>query len=162
MANISDFILKQVTSTTGNVNIPANVKEQVLGGLTSSIFGSLTQSVVQPGGVEAVTNLLTGKEDAAKSPITALAGNLFNTNILSKLNLGKLGTALSGLIPVIMGKMSGLLKDQDGDGDVDLNDIILTLKGAGKTQAQPQANTGGGLLGAATSILGSILGGGSR
>ncbi len=162
MANISDFILKQVTSATGNVNIPANVKEQVLGGLTSSIFGSLTQSVVQPGGVEAVTNLLTGKEDAAKSPITALAGNLFNTNILSKLNLGKLGTALSGLIPVIMGKMSGLLKDQDGDGDVDLNDIILTLKGAGKTQAQPQASTGGGLLGAATSILGSILGGGSR
>ena len=161
MANITDFILKQVTSAPGGVNIPSNVKEQVLGGLTSSIFGSLTQSVVQPGGVEAVTNLLTGKEDAAKSPVTALAGNLFNTNILSKLNLGKLGTVIAGLIPGIMGKLGGLLKDQDGDGDVDLQDIILTLKGGGKAQAQTTQtqSSGGGLLGAATSILGSILGG---
>ena len=48
-----------------------------------------------------------------------------------------------------MSKLSGIIKDQDGDGDVDINDILLTLKGG----------NGAGILGAATSILGSILGG---
>ena len=37
--------------------------------------------------------------------------------------------------------------------DVDFNDIILTLKGGGRAQAQ---KTGGGILG---SILGKVLGG---
>ena len=52
-----------------------------------------------------------------------------------------------------MGGLSGILKDQDGDGDVDFQDIIITLKGGNKTQAQ---KTGGGLLGG---LLGKILGG---
>ena len=162
MANITDFILKQVTSATGGVEIPNNVKEQVLGGLSSSIFGSLTQSMARPGGMDDVAGLLTGKADAATSPVTALAGNLFTENILSKLNLGKLGPVVAGLIPGIMGKLSGFLKDQDGDGDVDLKDILLSLKGGNQAQAQqPQANSGG-ILGAAASILGGLFGGGSR
>ena len=94
-------------------------------------------------------NLLTGKINAASSPVTALAGNIFNSNVLSKLNLGKLAPVLAGLIPGIMTKLSGIIKDQDGDGDVDINDILLTLKGG----------NGSGILGAATSILGSLLGG---
>ena len=69
--------------------------------------------------------------------------------MLSKLNLGKLAPVLAALIPGIMSKLSGIIKDQDGDGDVDINDILLTLKGG----------NGAGILGAATSILGSILGG---
>lgn len=52
-----------------------------------------------------------------------------------------------------MGKLSGILKDQDGDGDVDFADILLTLKGGGKATA---TKTGGGLLGG---ILGKVLGG---
>ena len=163
MANITDFILKQVTSATGGVNIPSNVKEQVLGGLASSVFGSLTQSMAKPGGLEAVTGLLTGEADAATSPVTALAGNLFTNNILSKLNLGSLGTTLAALIPGIMGKLSGFLKDQDGDGDVDLKDILLALRGGGQATQPQQAQTNtGGILGAAASILGGIFGGGSR
>ncbi len=59
------------------------------------------------------------------------------------------------MIPKIPGNLSGVFKDQDGDGDVDLNDILIALSGK-KTQAQP-ASTGGGLLGAATSILGGLL-----
>ena len=149
MANINDYIQQLVGAAAGKVEIPAQVKDQVLNGLSSSILGSLTQTVAKPGGLDEVKNLLTGKINAASSPVTALAGNIFNSNVLSKLNLGKLAPVLAGLIPGIMTKLSGIIKDQDGDGDVDINDILLTLKG-GK---------GAGILGAATGILGSLLGG---
>ena len=149
MANINDYIQQLVGAAAGKVEIPAQVKDQVLIGLSGSILGSLTQTVAKPGGMEEVKNLLTGKINAASSPVTALAGNIFNANVLSKLNLGKLAPVLAALIPGIMSKLSGIIKDQDGDGDVDINDILLTLKGG----------NGAGILGAATSILGSILGG---
>ena len=148
MANIQDFISQVVGASTATMNIPANVKDQVLGGLSSSILGSLTQTASKAGGLEKVKDLLTGKADAASSPITALAGKLFTTNVIKKLNLGTLAPALVALIPGIMGKLSGFIKDQDGDGDVDINDVLLSLKGG----------SGSGLLGAATSILGGLLG----
>ena len=129
MASLNDFILQQVKNATSGVSIPQNLQQKVLGGLSDSILGSLTQTVTKTGGVEQIKELLTGKTNAAASPITALAGKLFNTNILSKLNLGAIGATLSGLIPAIMGKLGGILKDQDGDGDVDFNDLIIMLKG---------------------------------
>lgn len=148
MANISDLIMQQVKAATGNIQIPANVQNTVLNGLSESILGSLTQTAASAGGIDQIKSLLTGKSSAASSPITALAGKLFAGNILSKLNLGSvLNTSLSGLIPQIMGGLSNIIKDQDGDGDVDLNDILITLKG-GKASS---------ILGAANSILGSFL-----
>ena len=149
--NLSDFILQQVTSAAGKVDIPSNLKEQVLGGMSDSIFGSLTQTATKAGGIDEIKNLLTGKTSAQKSSITDLATNLFTKNIVSKLNLGNLGGTLTALIPGIMGKLGGILKDQDGDGDVDINDILITLKGGNKSSA------GSSLLGAATSLLGGLL-----
>ena len=148
MANIQDLIQQIVGASAAKVNIPADIKDQVLGGLSNSILGSLTQTATQAGGLDMIKNLLTGKADAASSPITALAGNLFSDNVIKKLNLGSLAPALTALIPGIMGKLSNVIKDQDGDGDVDLNDILLSLKGG----------AGSGLLGAATSLLGGLLG----
>jgi len=148
MANIQDLIQQIVGASAAKVNIPADIKDQVLGGLSNSILGSLTQTATQAGGLDMIKNLFTGKADAASSPITALAGSLFSDNVIKKLNLGSLAPALTALIPGIMSKLSSVIKDQDGDGDVDLNDILLSLKGG----------AGAGLLGAATSILGGLFG----
>ena len=147
--NLSDLILQQVTKNVAgsNIQIPSNVQNQVLGGLSESILGSLTKTAAAPGGLDLIKNLLTGKSDAASSPVTDLAKNLFTKNILSKLNLGSIASALTGLIPTILGGLKNIIKDQDGDGDVDLNDVLLVLKGGG-----------GSILG---SVLGSALGGGS-
>lgn len=151
MANIQDIIASAVKANAGGIEIPENLKEKALGGLSESIFGSLTQTATKAGGVDQIKNLLTGKQSAASSPITALAGNLFKTNA-GKLGLGSVLTgALGNIIPTVMGKLSGILSDKDGDGDVDFQDILLTLKGGSA------AKSSSGILGAATSILGGIL-----
>lgn len=152
MASISDLIMQQVKSAVGGVQIPSNAQSQILNGMSNSVLGSLTQTVSKPGGVDAISALLTGKSNAATSPVTKLAGNLFKTNVLKNLNLGtSTNNSLMGLIPLVMGKLSNVIRDRDGDGDVDLNDIILSLKSSG-------SGAGAGVLGAATSILGGILG----
>lgn len=149
MANLSDLIMQQVKNYAGNVEIPSNLQNTVLNGLGDSILGSLTQTATKAGGLDQIKSLLSGATSAASSPVTALAGSLFSNNILKKLNLDSaLSGTLSGLVPKIMGGLSNFIKDQDGDGDVDLNDILLSLKGGNKA---------GGLLGAAGSILGSFL-----
>ena len=172
--NLSDIILQQVTKNvaSSNIQIPQNLQQQVLGGLSDSILGSLAKTATAPGGLDQIKTLLTGQADAAKSPVTALAGNIFNSNVLSKLKLGAAGAALLAFIPKIMGGLKNIIKDQDGDGDVDLNDVLLTLKGGsgsilgsvlggvlgGGAAKQQKASTGGlgSILGGA---LGSILGG---
>ena len=156
MASLTDIIAQQVLASTGNIQIPSDIKKNVLGGLSDSILGSLTQTATKPGGLDLVKSLLTGKTAAEASPITALAGKLFSNNILSKLNLNNvLKGSLLAAIPLVFSKMSGILKDQDGDGDVDLNDILITLKGGGQKQ---QAAAGSILGNVGKSILGSILG----
>ena len=146
MASLKEIISAQVSSLGDNANIPSGLKDKVLGGLSDSVLGSLTQTVTKPGGVEQIKELVTGKVKAADSPVTALAGNIFDNEILGKLNLGASGDKLKGLVPQAMGKLGGIIKDQDGDGDIDLDDLILMLKG------------GDGILGMAKGILGSLFG----
>ncbi len=146
MASIQDFILKQVTAQAGKVDIPSNLKDKVLGGLSDSIFGSLTQTAAKAGGIETIKELVTGKTKPAASPVTSLATNLFTQNVLGKMNLGSAASSLTGLIPGVMGSLSSFIKDQDGDGDIDLQDFLAALNG-GK----------GGVLKTATSMLGGLF-----
>ena len=140
--------MQQVKAAIGGVQVPADAQSQLIDGMSSSVLGSLTQTVAKPGGADLIKSLLTGKTSAASSPVTQLAGNLFTKNVLSKLNLGSaLNGTLSGLIPGVMGKLSSFIADRDGDGDVDINDILLSLKGG----------SGGGILSAATGILGGLF-----
>ena len=151
MASIQDLILNSVKGAIGNVEIPSNVTNQVISGLSESILGGLTQTATKPGGLELVKGLLTGKQSASTSPITALIGKIFSNNTAKNLGLGSvLTSSIVGLLPKILGNLSGVFKDQDGDGDVDLNDVLIALSGGKKS--------GGGLLGAATSILGGLFG----
>ena len=153
MASISDIILGQVQSAAGNIQIPSNLQNTVLNGLSSSILGSLTQTATKAGGVSLLKDLFSGRTAAASSPVTALATNLFSNNVLSKLNLGNLAGPLTAVIPVVMGKLGGIFKDQDGDGDVDFNDIILSLQGGGVKKALGTAAA----VGVATKVLGGLF-----
>ena len=149
MASISDIILKQVASAAGNIDLPANIKNQILNGVSDSILGSLTQTAAKAGGIDAIKALVSGKTSAASSPITQLALKLLSGKI-SGLGLNAAQNAsVSNLVPQAMGLVSKFIKDQDGDGDVDLNDILITLKGGSASSA--------GILGAAAGILGSFL-----
>ena len=152
--NIQDIIAGSVKNLAGNIQVPENLKNQVVNGLSDSILGSLKQTATQAGGLDAIKALVSGKTAAASSPVTALAGKLFAGNIASKLGLNTAQTSsATAIIPNVFGKFSQVLKDQDGDGDVDLKDIIMGLTGAGAG-----ASKGSSILGAATSILGGILG----
>lgn len=166
--DLNEIILQQVKkNVVGNVEIPSNVQDQVLGGLSDSILGSLTKTAATPGGLDMIKGLLTGKSDANTSPITALAGDLFSKNILSKLNLGSLGATLTGFIPKILGGLKNIIKDRDGDGDVDLNDVLLALKGGagsvlgsvlGGGKSSSTSKSSGSLLGGLAGMLGGIFG----
>ena len=146
--NIQDIIASSVKNLAGNIQVPENLRSKVVDGLSDSILGSLTQTATQAGGIDVIKSLVSGKTSAESSPITALAGKLFAGNIASSLGLNATQTSsASSIIPNVVGKLAGCLKDQDGDGDVDLKDILIALKGKSSS-----------VLGAATSILGGILG----
>ena len=100
--SIADIIKQQVNSAAGGVQIPSDLQSKVLGGLSDSILGSLTQTATSRGGVNVITDLLNGKTSVAKSPVTSLAGNIFTNSVLKNLNLGKAANAslLAGRVEV--------------------------------------------------------------
>jgi hypothetical protein len=107
-------------------HLPAGAAQQIAGSLIPTVLGSLVKKTNDPN------------------------DHSFNLQgILNSLTGGKAaGLDLSG----ILGRFSGGL-DRDGDGDVDLQDLMGALSNGARQQQQQQSG-GGGLAG----MLGSLLG----
>lgn len=144
MSQLVDFIKQQVAEvTSGNRSIPAHLKDKVMGGVSQSIVDSLKQTAGKKGGIEHITSLFTGKTPAASSPVTALAGRLFTSNVVPKLGLSPMvGSAVAALIPVILGTV--ISKVSSGKG-FNLQGILSALGGA--SIGDKLKNVAGGLLG---------------
>lgn len=147
MSQLTDFIKQQVAEVaSGNLAIPENLKEKVMGGVSDSIFDSLKQTVTQEGGISQITSLFTGDESASSSPVSALAGKLFTDNVASKLGLSSSLTAtITKFIPVVIDALTK--KSASGNG-IDLSDILSSLGGS---------SLGDTLKGAAGSLLGGLF-----
>lgn len=139
MSFITDFIKEKATDVLGGVSLPDNLKEQVLGGVSDSIFGSIKETAGKEGGIDQLIELFTGRESAASSPVTALAGNLFSSNIAKKLGLSPaVVSTIVPMIPMVIEKFTSSKK-------IDVNDIIAEVTKAGV--ADKLKDAAGSLLG---------------
>lgn len=126
MSFLTDLIKEKAGEVlAGNVSIPEDLKEKVLGGVSDSIFGSIKETAQNEGGIEQLTSLFTGKQSASSSPVTALAGKLFSSGIADKLGLPS--SLVSAVVPMIPKVLDLITK---GKG-FDVNDILSEVgKGA--------------------------------
>ena len=119
MSFLTDLIQEKAgEALAGNVSIPEGLKDKVLGGLSDSIFDSFKQTAAKEGGIEQLTALFSGNQDAASSPITALAGKLFNNNVAGKLGLSP--TLVNSIVPMIP-KVINMISSGKG---FDVNEIM--------------------------------------
>ena len=119
MSMLTELIKKTVAEVvTGSASIPNNLQEKVLGGLSDSIFDSIKDTATKNGGLDQLKALLTGKEDVASSPITALAGNLFSSNATKTLGLPS--SVVDAVVPMIPKVMKMLTS---GKG-IDVSDLL--------------------------------------
>lgn len=139
MSFITDFIKEKATDVLGGVSLPDNLKEQVLGGVSDSIFGSIKETAGKEGGIDQLIELFTGRESAASSPVTALAGNLFSSDIAKKIGLSpSVVSTIVPMIPMVIEKFTSSKK-------IDVNDIIAEVTKAGV--ADKLKDAAGSLLG---------------
>ena len=122
MSFLTDLIKEKAGEVlSGNVSIPEDLKDKVLGGVSDSIFGSIKQTAQQEGGLDQLTSLFTGKQSAAYSPVTALAGKLFSSGIAEKLGLSS--SLVNAIVPMIP-KVLELITSGKG---LDVNEIIAEV-----------------------------------
>lgn len=142
MADISSLIKQFATeAVAGKIEIPENIKDKVLGGISDSIFDSVKQTAQKSGGIQQITELVTGATSASSSPITTLASKIFQSGVAEKLGLSPAVTsAITTMLPTIIDKLK----------DLDLDEVILAV---GKSDAAQ-----GALKKVATSIFGKLFG----
>lgn len=93
-----------------------------MGGLSDSIFDSIKDTATQDGGLDQLKALFTGKEDAASSPVTALAGNLFSSNVAKKLGLSS--SLVDAVVPMIPKVLNMLTSGKGIDAGDLLSDFV--------------------------------------
>ena len=139
MSFITDLIKEKAMDVIGGVSLPDNLKEQVLGGVSESIFGSIKETAGKEGGIDQLIELFTGRQSAASSPVTNLAGQLFSSNIAKKLGLSpSIINTILPLIPTIIEKFTS-------SKSIDVNDLISEITKSGV--ADKLKDAAGSLLG---------------
>lgn len=119
MSMLTELIKDKVGEVlTGEVAIPENLKDKVMGGLSDSIFDSIKDTASQEGGIDQLKALFTGKENVASSPVTALAGDLFSSNVAKKLGLS------SSVVDAIVPMIPKVLKMITSGKGVDMGDLL--------------------------------------
>lgn len=128
MSFITDLIKEKAGEVLADkISIPEGIQEQVLGGVADSIFGSVKETAGKEGGIDQLIELFTGRQNAASSPVTQLASNLFGSDIAKKLGLSPaIVNAIVPVIPVIIEKFTSSKK-------IDINDLISEVTESGVT-----------------------------
>lgn len=139
MSFITDLIKEKAGDILGNVSLPDQIKEQVVGGVSDSIFGSIKETVTKEGGIDQLIELFTGRESAASSPVTALAGKLFSSDIAK--NLGLSPAIVNAIVPMI----PKIIETFTSNKKIDVNDLIAEVTQSGV--ADKLKDMAGGLLG---------------
>ena len=140
MSFITDLIKEKAGEVLANgISIPNDIKEQVLGGVADSIFGSVKETACKEGGIDQLIELFTGREEASSSPITALAGNIFSSDIAKKLGLSP--TVINAIVPMI----SIIIQKFTSSNKIDINDLIAEVTKSGV--ADKLKDAAGSLLG---------------
>ena len=140
MSIITDLIKEKASEVLGgNISIPENLKEPILGGISDSIFGSIKETATKEGGIDQLLELFTGRQEVASSPVTNLASSLFGTEITSKLGLSPaIVKAVLPLIPKIIEQFTSSKK-------IDINDLISEVTSSG--MADKLKDAAGSILG---------------
>ena len=141
MSFLTDLIKEKAGEVLADkISILEGIQEQVLGGISDSIFGSIKETAGKEGGIDQLIELFTGRQEVASSPVTALASNIFGSDIAKKLGLSPaIVNAIVPMIPVILKKFTSSEK-------IDINDLISEVTTSGLTDKLKDA-------------AGSILGG---
>lgn len=139
MSFITDLIQEKAVDVLGGISLPDNLKEQVLGGVSDSIFGSIKETAGKEGGIDQLIELFTGRQSAASSPVTDLAGQLFSSNIAKKLGLSP--AIINAVVPMI----PKVLEKFTSSKSIDVNDLISEVTKSGV--ADKLKDAAGSLLG---------------
>ena len=147
MAGVADLIKKVAAeAASGNINIPDNLKEKVLGGLSDSVFDSIKKTATEKGGIEQLTSLLTGGTSASASPVTSMATKIFSSQVAPKLGLSAATTsAITAVLPTVIDKLVAAVSS--GKDGFDLSDIIAAVSGGSNSSTSGLLKGVGGLLG---------------
>ena len=126
MSFLTDLIKEKAGEVLADkISIPEGIQEQVLGGISDSIFGSIKETAGKEGGIDQLIELFTGRQEVASSPVTALASNIFGSDIAKKLGLSPaIVNAIVPMIPVILKKFTSSEK-------IDINDLISEAASSG-------------------------------
>jgi len=134
-------------SVVENDNVPNQYNEAVMQEAGSSIFSGL-QNIMNNGGIEQVSSLLQGNDNANESNIVNQLSGGFIDNITQKFGIDK--NAASGiaatLIPQVISALTNKAKDPN-DSSIDLQGIMGALQGGNGGSISSTINSVGGMLG---------------